>query len=72
MGIARCLWQLGGLPGTLVWDRQAGLCTRAGDPTQAFAALCGRLRIGWRFCRPRDPQAKGAVERLQGYLERSC
>jgi Mu transposase-like protein len=68
-GIARCLWQLGGLPGTLVWDRQAGLCTRDGQPTPEFAALCGRLRVGWHFCRRRDPQAKGAVERLQGYLE---
>jgi hypothetical protein len=27
------------------------------------------LKIGWRFCEPADPQAKGAVERLQGYLE---
>ena len=68
-GIARCLWQLGGLPGTLVWDRQAGLCTPSGQPTAEFAALCGRLRVGWQFCRRRDPQAKGAVERLQGYLE---
>jgi transposase len=24
-GIRRCLWQLGGLPDTLVWDRQAGI-----------------------------------------------
>jgi transposase len=68
-GIARCLWQLGGLPRTLVWDRQAGLCTPGGQPTEEFAALCGRLRVGWHFCRRRDPQAKGAVERLQGYLE---
>jgi transposase len=68
-GIARCLWQLGGLPSLLVWDRQAGLCTRDGRPTAPFAALCGQLRVGWQFCRPRDPQAKGAVERLQGYLE---
>jgi transposase len=68
-GIARCLWQLGGLAGTLVWDRQAGLCTPGGQPTAEFAALCGQLRVGWQFCRRRDPQAKGAVERLQGYLE---
>jgi transposase len=68
-GIARCLWQLGGLPATLVWDRQAGLCTPGGQPTAEFAALCGRLPVGWRFCPRRDPQAKGAVERLQGYLE---
>jgi hypothetical protein len=25
--------------------------------------------VGWRFCEPADPQAKGAVERLQGYAE---
>jgi hypothetical protein len=45
-GVARCLWRLGGLAGTLVWDRQAGLRTPAGQPTTEFAALCGRLRVG--------------------------
>jgi transposase len=68
-GIARCLWALGGLPETLVWDRQAGLHARDGRPTEPFAALCGQLKVGWRFCEPADPQAKGVVERLQGYLE---
>jgi transposase len=68
-GIARCLWSLGGLPETLVWDRQAGIHARGGHPTDEFAALCGLLRVGWRFCEPADPQAKGVVERLQGYLE---
>jgi transposase len=68
-GIARCLWSLGGLPQTLVWDRQAGIHGHGGRPTDDFAALCGRLKVGWRFCEPADPQAKGAVERLQGYLE---
>ena len=68
-GIARCLWALGGLPETLVWDRQAGLHARDGHPTEPFAAFCGQLKIGWRFCEPADPQAKGVVERLQGYLE---
>lgn len=29
------------------------------------------LRVGWHFCEPRDPQAKGGVERLQDFLERS-
>ena len=68
-GIRRCLWQLGGLPQTLVWDRQAGIHSHDGRPTHEFAALCGQLKVGWHFCRPRDPQAKGAVERLQGYAE---
>jgi transposase len=68
-GIRRCLWQLGGLPETLVWDRQSGLHASGGRPTEEFAAFCGALRVGWHFCEPRDPQAKGAVERLQGYAE---
>lgn len=68
-GVARCLWSLGGLPETLVWDRQAGIHARDGRPTSEFAALCGQLKVGWRFCEPADPQAKGVVERLQGYLE---
>jgi transposase len=68
-GIRRCLWQLGGLPQTLVWDRQAGIHAHDGRPTREFAALCGQLKVGWHFCRPRDPQAKGVVERFQGYAE---
>jgi transposase len=68
-GIAGCLQRLGGLPGTLVWDRQAGIHGHGGRPSEPFAAFCGQLRVGWRFCQPADPQAKGAVERLQGYAE---
>ena len=40
-GIRRCLWSLGALPQTLVWDRQAGLHAGDGRPTEAFAAFCG-------------------------------
>jgi transposase len=68
-GIRRCLWQLGGLPDTLVWDRQAGIHGHGGRPSEEFAGFCGALKVDWHFCRPRDPQAKGAVERLQGFLE---
>jgi len=70
-GIRRCLWSLGALPETLVWDRQSGLHAGGGRPTAEFAAFCGALRVGWYFCEPRDPQAKGVVERLQDFLERS-
>jgi len=70
-GIRRCLWSLGALPQTLVWDRQAGLHAGGGRPTVEFAAFCGALRVGWHFCEPRDPQAKGVVERLQDFMERS-
>ena len=68
-GVAGCLQRLGGLPQLLLWDRQAGIHGHGGRPTDAFAAFCGQLKIGWRFCEPADPQAKGAVERLQGYAE---
>ncbi len=41
----------------------------AGRPTGSLAAFCGQLKVDWRFCEPADPQAKGVVERLQGYIE---
>ena len=68
-GIAGCLQRLGALPKTLVWDRQAGIHGHGGRPTDAFAAFCGQLTVAWHFCEGGDPQAKGAVERLQGYAE---
>ena len=43
----------------------------AGRPRDAFAGFCGQLPVGWRFCEPGDPQAKGVVERLQGYMQTS-
>jgi transposase len=70
-GIARCLWLLGALPQTLVWDRQSGLHAGGGRPTVEFAAFCGALRADWYFCARGDPQAKGCVERLQDFMERS-
>jgi transposase len=70
-GIGRCLWSLGALPQTLVWDRESCLHGGRGRPTDAYAAFCGALPVGWHFCAPRDPQAKGGVERLQNFLETS-
>jgi hypothetical protein len=55
--------------------RAGGLGSRgrlhAGDgrPTDAYAAFCGQLKLDWHFCEPADPEAKGVVERLRGYLE---
>jgi transposase len=70
-GIGDCLAKLGALPETLVWDREAALHAGEGRPSDPFAALCGELRLGWRFLEPRDPQSKGVVERLQGFIETS-
>ena len=54
--------------------RWSGIARPASTPTRAarreeFAAFCGQLRVGWHFCGKRDPQAKGVVERWQGYAE---
>jgi transposase len=68
-GMTRCLWSIGALPELMVWDREGCLHAGVGRPTESYAAFCGRLPVGWHFCEPADPQAKGAVERLQGYLE---
>jgi transposase len=68
-GKTRCLWSLGALPELMVWDREGCLHAGGGRPTEAYAAFCGQLPVGWHFCEPSDPQAKGAVERLQGYME---
>ncbi len=70
-GIGACLRKLGGLPETLVWDREGALHSGGGRPTKPFAAFCGELGVGWHFLEARDPQSKGVVERLQGYLETS-
>ena len=68
-GMACCLWSLGALPELMVWDREGCLHAGGGRPTETYAAFCGQLPVGWLFCEPSDPQAKGAVERLQGYME---
>jgi hypothetical protein len=68
-GVGRCLWSLGGLPATLVWDREGALHAGGGRPSAALAAFCGQLRVGWHLCERGDAEAKGAVERLQGYAE---
>jgi transposase len=40
-------------------------------PDRRVAGFCGQLRVDWYFCEPSDPQAKGVVERIQHFLERS-
>jgi transposase len=70
-GLWRCLELLGALPETLVTDREGSLHAGGGRPTDEFAAFCGRLGVGCRILDPGDCQAKGLIERLQGFLETS-
>jgi transposase len=66
-GLARNLSRLGGLPEKLVWDREAAIAA-GGRPTEAFAAFCGQLELGWVILEARDPQAKGLLERSHRFM----
>lgn len=68
------LSRMGAAPRELVWDNESAVGSwRAGKPrlTEEFEAFRGTLGIGVHQCRPRDPEAKGLVERANGYLETS-
>ncbi len=45
-GIGECLRKLGGLPETLVCDREGALHAGGGHPTEPFAAFLGELGLG--------------------------
>jgi transposase len=61
-------------PRLLVWDGESAVGRNQGGKsvlTSDFAALAGLLGVRVRICRPADPEAKGLVERANGYLETS-
>jgi transposase len=61
-------------PRTLVWDNEGAIGSwKAGRPllTPATQAFRGVLGVAVTLCRPADPEAKGLVERANGYLETS-
>lgn len=66
-GMGRCLAKLGALPETVVWDREAAIAPK-GKPTEAFAAFCGALPVGWSICEAADPESKGILERSHRFL----
>jgi transposase len=68
------LEQLGGVPRVLVWDGEGGVGRwRARQPllTTACQGFRGVLGAKVLICKPADPEAKGIIERLHDYLERS-
>jgi hypothetical protein len=67
-GMTRCLGRLGALPETLVWDREGAIHAGGGQPTDAFAAFCGELRVGWLILDAGDAEAKGALERSHRFI----
>jgi transposase len=66
-GLTRNLGRLGALPEKLVWDREAAIAA-SGRPTEPFASFCGQLEVGWVILEPRDPQAKGQLERSHRFM----
>jgi transposase len=71
-------WQLiavlGAVPRVLVWDGEGAVGrwrARRSELTGDCQAFRGTLATRVLICRPRDPEAKGLVERLHDYLERS-
>lgn len=68
------MWQLicgfGGVPKTLVWDRESAI-GGSGRVSAAAAAFAGTLATRIQLAPPRDPEFKGMVERANGYLETS-
>jgi transposase len=68
------LSELGAAPKTLVWDNESAIGRwRAGKPRLTAEASAFRGTLGVRIvqCKPADPEAKGLVERANGYLETS-
>jgi transposase len=68
------LRQLGAVPRVLVWDGEAAVGRwRPRQPllTTACHAFRGVLGAKVIICKPGDPEAKGIIERLHDYLERS-
>ncbi|GAA2821473.1 IS21 family transposase [Crossiella cryophila] len=62
------------VPKALVWDNESAVgAWRSGKPvlTEAMNAFRGTLGIKVIQCRPADPEAKGLVERANGYFETS-
>jgi transposase len=70
-GMWRCMERVGALSERLVVDREGCLHAGGGRPTDEFAGFCGQLAVGCRILAPGDCEAKGVVERLQGFMETS-
>ena len=70
----RLIGRLEAVPRTLVWDGEGavGRYRRGGSvltaETHAFRGVLGARVL---ICRPADPEAKGLLERVHGYLETS-
>lgn len=67
-GLWRCIERLGGVPERLVTDREGALHDGGGQPSEPFLTFAGALGSKAENLEKGDCQAKGVVERLQGFL----
>jgi transposase len=73
-GMLQVLGQFGAVPRNAVWDQEGCIgAWRQGRQvlTGEFQAFRGTLGMGVILCGPADPEAKGVIERNNGYLETS-
>jgi transposase len=73
-GMLRVLEQFRAVPRTLVWDQEGAIGQWRGSTmafTEEFQRFRGTLGVGARLCQRADPEAKGVVERTNGYFETS-
>jgi transposase len=73
-GMLQVLGQFGAVPRKAVWDQEGCIgAWRQGRQvlTREFQAFRGTLGMGVVLCGPADPEAKGIIERNNGYLETS-
>ena len=73
-GNLACLLDLGAVPKAGVYDNEGALVSRRGGKANladSFQRFRGTLGMKVIVLRPRDPEAKGVVERHNGYLETS-
>jgi transposase len=74
LGHLACLVDLGRVPRAGVYDNEGAIGRwRRGVPqlTESFQAFRGAFGMGVVLLKPADPEAKGLVERANGYLETS-
>jgi transposase len=70
----RLIQRLGAVPRVLVWDGEAAVGRwrpRQPELTAVYQGFRGGLGVKVLICKPGDPEAKGSIERLHDYLERS-
>jgi len=71
--LAACMEELGGVPKTVLSDRMG--CLKGGTvagvvvPTAAYVRFAGHYGFRPDFCQGQDPESKGIVENLVGYVK---